>query len=227
MLPSSFTHLEGWQDDFDAAANTLREVRTGSLFPRVDEILGVRVRPLTLKTWTILDLTDNSLVTGATVTTADCLRALWILRDDWRWVGERSRLAKFLRYWRGNRILARARYDEEKIRKLVSEHIDFGFIDMPGRFCTAPAEPLNPVNYPRLSLEIHLASEVMRHFPAFTYDALREMPLAQFWQWLHRARKIEDPEYRNDQLTDQVNRIYCKRLNALRKADREFSKAKA
>lgn len=224
MVPRSFTHLEGWKEDFDEAANTLREVRTSSLFSHADEILGVRVRPLTLKTWTILDLTGNSLVGGAEITTADCLRALWILRDDWLWVKEGSRLARILRAWRGSRILFRANYDEAKIQKLVTEHVDFGFLDMPGRFSSGASEPLSPVNHPRLSLEVHLASEVMAQFPALSFEILREMPLAQFWQWLHRARKIEDPEYRNDQLTDQVNRVYCRRLNALRKAEREFEK---
>ena len=225
MIPRSFTQVEGWREDFDAAASRLREVLIGSLFPRSEQLLGVQVRALTLETWTILDLTGNSLVTGEVVTTADCLRALWILRADWRWVGERSRLAKFLRHWRGNRVLARVGYDEEKLKDLVAAHIDYGFVDMPGRFNPESSAPPNPVHHPRLSLEIHLASEVMEQFPAMSFAELRTMPLAQFWQWLHRARKIEDPEYRNDQLTDQVNRVYCRRLNALRKADREFSKA--
>ena len=225
MIPRSFTHIEGWREDFEAAAKTLREVRTVSLFDHADEILGVRVRPLTLKTWTILDLTGNSLVTGMHPKTEDCLRALWVLRADWLGVKDTSSLARAIRAWRSASVLRRANYDEDKIKKLVADHVDSGFLDMPGRFSTGPMEPSNPVHYPRLSLEVHLASEVMAQFPALSFEMLREMPLAQFWQWLHRARKVEDPEYRNDQLTDQVNRVYCRRLNAMRKADREFQKS--
>ena len=222
MLPRSFTHIDGWAEDFAEAATTLREARIGSLFPRTEELLGVRVRALTLKTWTILDLTGNSLVTGGEVRTVDCLRALWILRTDWLAVEETSKLAKFLRYWRSGRVLARVGYDEAKIQDLVSRHIDYGFLDMPGRFNSVQATPPNPVNHPRISLEIQLASEVMESFPSMRFEDLREMPLAQFWQWLHRARKLGDPEYRNDQLTDQVNRRYLGKLNAMRRADNAF-----
>jgi len=222
VIPRSFTHVEGWAEDFAQAAKTLREIRVSALFPRSEELLGVRVHALTLRTWTILDLTGNSLVTGGEVKTADCLRALWILRADWLGLGETSKLAKFLRYWRSARVLARVGYDEAKVQDLLEAHIDYGFADMPGRFNTGPSAPPNPVHHPRMSLEIQLASEVMAAFPSMSFDELRNMPLAQFWQWLHRARKMEDPEYRNDQLTDQVNRRYVGKLNAMIRADRAF-----
>jgi hypothetical protein len=42
------------------------------------------------------------------------------------------------------------------------------------------------------------------------------MPLAQFWQWLHDARAFKNPEYRNRQLTDEVNGAACNELNRIR-----------
>ena len=222
MIPRSFTQVEGWREDFDRAAEKLKEARVGSLFPHTEELLGVRVRALTLRTWTILDLTGNSLVRGGELRTADCLRALWVLRADWLWVKETSKLAKFLRRWRAAGILRRAGGDESRIRELVAAHIDYGFLDMPGRFNTEEPEAPNPVHHPRISLEIRLASEVMEAFPSMNFEELRDIPLAQFWQWIHRARAIEDPKYRNDQLTDMVNRRYLGKLNAMRRADRAF-----
>ena len=220
MIPRSFTQVKGWREDFDEAADKLKETRIGSLFPRTEELLGVRIRALTLRTWTILDLTGNSLVQGGELTTADCLRALWILRADWIGLRETSKLARFLRRWRAAGILRR--YEEGKVRSLVAAHIDYGFLDMPGRFNVEAPEPSNPVHHPRMSLEIRLASEVMEAFPSMKFEELRDMPLAQFWQWLHRARAIEDPKYRNDQLTDMVNRRYLGKLNAMRRADKAF-----
>ena len=41
--------MEGWREDFDRAAEKLKEARVGSLFPRTEELLGVRVRALTLR----------------------------------------------------------------------------------------------------------------------------------------------------------------------------------
>ena len=222
MTPRSFTQVEGWREDFDRAAEKLKEARVGSLFPRTEELLGVRVRALTLRTWTILDLTGNSLVRGGELKVEDCLRSLWILRADWLWVKETSLLARFLRRWRAVGVLRRAGYDEDKVRYLVSSHIDYGFLDMPGRFNTEDPEAPNPVHHPRISLEVRLASEVMEAFPSMKFEELRDMPLAQFWQWIHRARAIEDPKYRNDQLTDMVNRRYLGKLNAMRRADKAF-----
>lgn len=226
LLPRSFTQVEGYREDFDAALKKQHEVRTFSLFRYSDVLFGVRVHPLSLRTWTILDLKGNSLVRGGEVKADDCINALWILRAEWLKVGEATRLAKFLRVFRANRILHRAGYNHHAIKSEVAAYIDDAFLDMPGRFNETPSDPLNSIHRPSVSLEVQLASEVMQKFPSMTFGELRNMPLAQFWQWLNRARKIDDPEYKPDQLTDQVNRRYVGRLNAMRRADREFSKSK-
>lgn len=222
-LPASFTQVEGWREAFAEAADTLSETRAGSLFAFSEEVCGVSTRPLSLRTWTILHILRNPLVCGGTLTTAHALHALWIMREGWQWVGEDTRLARVLRKARGAYVLHLAGYDEQRVCDEVCAHVDSAFLDSPGRFAkSSEPTPANPVHHPRASLEIQLTGEVMAAFPSFRFDELRNMPLAQFWQWLHRARKLRDPEYRNDQLTDQVNRDYLKKLNALRRADRAF-----
>jgi hypothetical protein len=220
-LPSSFTEIEGWREDFDAAKAQLREVRDSSLFALPDVVCGCSVLPITLKTWSVLDAIESPLVCGGEVTCADALRALWILRADWLGVPEGSRRAKFLRGFRANMTLRACGYDERFIVYAVTQHVESGFMDMPGRFSTG-STPEDPANPSRVNVQILMAGEVMAEFPAWTFEALREIPLAQFWQWLARARKSTNPEYRGDQLTDQVNRRYLGKLNALRRAERAF-----
>ena len=51
------------------------------------------------------------------------------------------------------------------------------------------------------------------------------MPLSQFWQWLHEARTAENPEYKNHQMTDLVNRQANAELNRLRREAKEQEQA--
>lgn len=203
---TSFTQVPGWREAFDEAHKRLVETRTGSLFPEIaDELCGERVRAFSLRDWTIMEQARSPLVCGGPSSIDHAVNVLWLLRTGLvaRLSGN-GRIARAYRAAMLNRVLRRHRYDELAVVAQVAAFIDDALLDMPGRG-SAP-QGLNPTAVPRVALDIALCAEVMHAFPSFRFTELHAMPLAQFWQWLHRARKKEDPEYRNDQITDEVNR---------------------
>lgn len=217
-IPSSFTKVEGWRESFEQAANRQESTRASSLFPEVPQTLcGVSVRALTLADWTLMDLARNPFTAGGKVGLEHAANVVWLVRKRWRWVGC-GKFSKWMRRLNLLCILTRYRFDELAIINDVSAFVDDAFLDLPGRHSTAKGKGgLNPVNMPLFSSEVALCSEVMAAFPSFRYDELREMSLAQFWQWLNAARKKADPKYQFDQLTDCVNRDACAELNRLRR----------
>ncbi len=221
---TSFTQVEGWRESFEAARVRLDETRTDSLFPEIpSDLCGERVRAFTLKDWTVLAASGNPFVVGGSCTIEHASNILWQLRTGaLQWMTGNGRIVKVLRGEILNRCLRRYECDELAVVAEVSVFMDDAFLDMPGRFVKGKEN--GPSTLPRWSDEVAVCGEIMAQFPSFRYEDLRTMPLAQFWQWLHRARKKEDPEYRNDQLTDEVNRKALGELRRLRKIDAEEKK---
>jgi hypothetical protein len=216
--PTSFTQIEGWRESFDAARERLDQTRTEALFPEIpSDLAGFRVRAFTLRDWTVLEAAGNPFVVGGTCTLPDAANVVWQLRAGplLRHFSGRGRIGKALRSFVAEMILRRSRYDELAAVAEISAFVDDAFLDMPGRF--AKAGGASPTELPRYASEVSLCGEVMAQFPSFRFHELRAMPLAQFWQWMHKARRKEDPEYRNDQLTDEVNRRALGELRRLRK----------
>lgn len=202
---TSFTQVPGWREEFERAKKRLSETRTDSLFPEIPEVLcGETVRAFSLRDWTIMEQAGNPLVSGGHATADHASNVLWLLRAGWRARIKEGRLARFLRAFTLNRVLQRYNYDELAVVADVATFIDDALLDMPGR-SSRPA-PFDPTKEPRFSSDINICGEIMGAFPAFDFHTLHTMPLAQLWQWLHRARKLRDPEYRNDQITDEINR---------------------
>jgi hypothetical protein len=214
-LPRSFREVAGWREAFMEAAEKLDNVRTDSLFPSLPHsLLGREVRAFTLADWTLLHAAKNPYVAGGEPTAAHAVSVLWILSAPQHRLD--SRLNRFRRSLLTWRVMKRCAFDEARIVQAVSDFIDDAFIDMPGRFSASAKRGTNPVHWPRKSHEVELCAEVMAQFPAFTREALRWMPLAQFWQWLHAARALRVPDYRNYQLTDSVNSQAVLELNRMR-----------
>lgn len=221
--PKSFTEVEGWRESFKEAAEKQEETRASSLFPEVPTLLlGEPVRQFSLADWTLLDLAGNPFVSGGELTAAHAISVVWVLRKRWRWAGH-GRVARALRRLLLSGLLVRYKFNESAIVDEVGAFMDSAFMDMPGRYDESDRKGgFNPVNMPRQAFEISLCCEVAAAFPSFSYAQLRTMPLAQFWQWLNAARKKADPEYRNSQPTDLVNRHYLGKLNAIKRAHRAF-----
>lgn len=229
-LPRSFTEVAGWREAFREAARRLDEVRTGSLFPEIPATLcGEPVRAFTLRDWTILDQAENPLVAGGRVSVESCCVLLRLLRAKPGKPASAGKIGMFRRALFVARVIRRNRYDESAVVTKCIRFIDDAFLDHPCRFA-AKTEPsgCSPTTWPRKAQEIDLCAEVMRMYPSFSYDELRSMPLAQFWQWYHAARAAEIDNmrvhapglsgYRNYQLTDKVNADACARLNQMRSA---------
>lgn len=197
------------------AAEKLDNVRTDSLFPSLPHtLLGREVRSFTLADWTLLHAAKNPYVAGGQATAAHAVSVLWILsqprhRIDTRWT-------RFRRSWLTWRVMKRYAFDEARIIDEVREFVGDAFLDMPGRFAVTEKRGTNPVHWPRKTMEVELCAEIIAEFPSFTREDLRWMPLAQFWQWLHAARVLRVPDYRNYQLTDSVNSQAIMELNRLR-----------
>lgn len=221
-LPRSFQEIEGWRESFRAAAKRLDDVRTGSLFPSLPtRLCGEPVRAFTMRDWTVLDQADSPFVAGGRVTVAHCVSLLWILAPNYRING---RLARFMRARLTWRVMKRNGYDEDAIVRECMDFVDDAFIDWPGRFTPRKAGGgggISATRWPRKCAEIEYCSDVMRVYPSFRYEELVGMPLAQFWQWLHEARSTLNPEYRNYQLTDEVNAQASAELNRLRREQLE------
>jgi len=213
--PRSFTEVAGWRESFRAAAKRLDEVRVGSLFPDIAETLcGESVRLPSLADWTILDQADNPLVCGGRVELRHCANFIWLLSSRFIRDGRRARWRRAALTWR---VMRWAKFDERVAIDAVLSFVDDAFLDMPGHFSATPARKgVSATQWPRRAQEISLCGEVMQAYPSFTYAELRAMPLAQFWQWLHAARASKIPDYRNYQLTDEVNQAACAELNRLR-----------
>jgi hypothetical protein len=208
----SFQDVPGWREAFRAAAKRLDEVRTGSLFPHPLFLCGEPVRAFTLRDWVILDHAQNPFVSGGEIQEVHALKVIWLLHKDWSERGafsDRRQLRMF------SRVGKRTTDDLEVINE-VNVFIDDAFLDMPGRYSTGRKKGISATKWPRKSFAVDLCAEIMGAFPSFTFEALMQMPLAAFWQWLHAARKIEDPAYRNYQETDAVNARACDELNRLR-----------
>lgn len=218
----SFRDVPGWRESFRESAQRLDEVRTGSLFAFPQRICGEPVRALTLADWTVLDQADNPFVAGGVLTVAHAANILWLLSPGFRYDG---RWARFKRGLLVGRVMRRMGCNEAAIIEEVDRFIDDAFLDAPGRFSGKPGKGLDAVNWPRKSLEVELCAEVMNQFPALTFDRLRSMPLALFWQWLHEARAKKNPDYRNYQLTDAVNTRANSEFNRLRRAATEKASA--
>lgn len=224
--PTSFMQIEGWRESFEAARVRLDETRTDALFPEIPtQLCGEWVRAFTLKDWTILADAGNPFVVGGPCEIKHASNILFQLRTGClRWV-KHGRVADALRGQTLKRVLTRYGFDELAVVADVGTFIDDAFLDMPGRF--GKAAPASVTDLPRYADEVALCGEVMAQFPSFHHEDLRNMPLAQFWQWLHRARKKADPEYRNDQLTDHVNRQALGELNRIRKAAKKTTETNA
>jgi hypothetical protein len=214
-LPRTFREVQGWREGFKSAAQRLDEVRTTSLFSLQDELCGERVRAFTLTDWLVLDQANNPFVAGGPRTVAHAANIVWILSP---WFRRNSCFARFLRRVLFFRIMCRYRFNEGAIIDAVESFVDDAFIDSPGRFAKGKSAGPSAVNWPRKSFAVELCGEIMKAFPSLTFDALRTMPLAQFWQWLHEARAQMNPEYRNYTLTDAVNTAAMAELNRLKKA---------
>jgi hypothetical protein len=218
--PASFTQVEGWREAFEAAWARLSNARTDSLFPEVPTVVcGEPVRLLTLRDYTILSASGSPLINGGQYGVMHAIKVLWHLhatRRRWTAGGLMDRAAFALM---ARRVMRLMKYDETAIIADVSEFIDDAFLDMAGK--SAKPKPTPPTQYPRKSLEISLCGEILKAYPSFTYVELRNMPLAQFWQWLHASRLQSDPDYRNDQLTDEVNRKAAAELNRLRNEEKK------
>lgn len=213
-LPRTFTEVAGWREGFKAAAQRLDEVRTTSLFDVPHELCGERVRAFTFTDWLVLDQADNPFVAGGARTVQHASNIVWILSP---WFRHNSRFARFLRRVLFFRIMCRYRFNEAAIIEAVESFVDDAFIDAPGRFAKGKSAGVSAVNWPRKSFAVELCGEVMKAFPSLTFEMLRRMPLAQFWQWLHEARSQANPDYRNYTLTDSVNTAAMAELNRLKK----------
>lgn len=225
--PRTFRDVAGWREDFREAAKRLDEVRANSLFDLPSVVCGQRVRDLTLTDWLILDQAGNPFVAGGTRTAAHASNLLWLLSPSFRFDSWFSRLLRRILIWR---VLLWARFDEGKVIDAVEALVDDAFLDSPGRFSKRKSAGPSVTNWPRKSFAIELCSEIMSQFPSLTFDALRKMPLALFWQWLHEARAQDayankrDP-YRNYQLTDAINTAAMAEFNRIKKREREESAA--
>jgi hypothetical protein len=218
----SFRDVPGWREAFRESAQRLDEVRTGSLFALPETVCGEPVRALTLADWTVLDQADNPFVAGGVRTVAHAVNLLWLLSPNFRYNG---RWAKFRRGLMAHRVMRRMGCNEAAILDAVDRFVDDAFLDAPGRFSgPGGAKVPDAPNWPRKALEVELCAEIMTQFPAFTFEGLRRMPLALFWQWLHEARAKRNPEYRNRQITDEVNARANSEFNRLR---REAAKSEA
>ncbi len=226
--PKSFTQVEGWRESFEAAAKKQEAIRASSLFAEVPVVLcGEDVRALTLADWTLLStMAKNPFFTGGFPEPKHASNIIWILRRRWLNLGHGA-LSRFLRRWQLARILARHKGDSARIVQEVSEFIDDAFLDLPGAFAPDDLKTrgINPVRMPHVAAEVALCAEIMSQFPSFRFDDLRRMPLPLFWQWLHEARSMEDPEYKNTQMTDLVNRRANAELNRMRREQREKDSA--
>lgn len=219
----SFREVPGWREAFAEAAQRLDEVRTGSLFGDVTlDLCGERVRTFTLSDWVLLDDAKNPFFSGGKPTVAHALKVLWIVHHEYapRGFFSNRRQARMFA-----RVLRRYRMNLDALIDDVFDFVDDAFLDMPGRYATGSARGMSPTKWPRKHYAIDLAAEIMQRFPSFSFKALRSMPLAQFWQWLHAARACSDSEYRNYQETDAVNAAACAELNRINKQEREAQAA--
>lgn len=217
--PASFTQVEGWRESFDAARQRLEDTRTVSLFAEIrHDLCGETVRAFTLRDWSIMRDAKNPIIVGGEVLIEHAVSALWILRADHLKAGN-GRWSRFLRSMKMARVVWRHRNNKQAIIDAVCDFIDDAFIDLPGRFNpnTSKAVAFNPSTAERTVFEVSLSAEIMRAFPSFSFESLRTMPLAQFWQFLHEARIKENPDYRSPQLSDLVNRNAVRHLNQLRR----------
>lgn len=227
QLLKSFMEVEGWRESFEAAARKQEETRASSLFPEIPETLcGVSVRPLTIRDWTVMDVARNPYTAGGFIAGEHALKLLWLLRRRLLWVGH-GRFARYVQRWQSFVVLARHDFDEERVIDSVTEYVDAAFMDMPGINDVKPqgAGGFNATKLPHVATEVSLCSEIMAAYPSFRYADLTAMPLAQFWQWLNQARRKADPEYKNSQETDLVNRAALAEKNRINKAIRAEQKA--
>lgn len=223
-LPKSFTQVEGWREEFSAAWRAQDTARTEALFPDLPrEVAGEPARALTLRLWTILDAADNPFVGGGEMSVAAATSLLWVVRKPSPFVDSLFSpwFTRFLRRCLIWRVAIRERQGVDTVGE-VAAFVEEAFMDAPAADGKTPA--FNPVQMPGKHFAVSLCSEVLAEFPAFTTDALLDMPLAQFWQWFHAAREQASArngrDYRHLQPTDRVNRAANRKLNAMRKADK-------
>lgn len=225
--PLTFRDVAGWREDFKEAARRLDEVRTNSLFNLPSVVCGQRVRDITITDWLILDQADNPFVAGGPRTVAHASNLLWLLSPSFRRDSWLARLLRRRLIWK---IMLWARFDEGKVIDDVESFVDDAFIDSPGRFENGKSSGPSATTWERKSFAVERCGEIMNQFPSLTFEALRKMPLALFWQWLHEARAQDayvnkrEP-YRNYQLTDAVNTAAMAEFNRIKKREREESAA--
>jgi len=226
----SFTQVEGWRESFKAAAEKQETIRAGSLFPEVPQtLLGEEVRALTLADWTLLAvIAKNPFFSSPFADVSHASNIVWVLKHRvWlarmvlRAIGN-GRFTKLLRKRLFKRILKRYAFDKDRIVNEVNAFIADAFMDSPNYYAPDDRKPkgINPTKMPQVAFEISACGEIMEAFPSFTFDKLRTMALPQFWQWLHSARKIENPDYKNHQLTDFVNRDANAEYNRIRREEK-------
>jgi hypothetical protein len=219
----SFTEVEGWRESFREAARRLDEVRVGSLFTDPTLLCGESVLPFSFRAWTVLHQGDNPFVSGGERTTLDALKVIWVCHTEH---APRSKKADKAQAKMFARVLRRFKGDELAIIEEVEQFVDDAFIDSPGRFSRGDGKRIAATEWPRIALDVGLCSEVMAAFPSFRFAELWTMPLAQLWQWLHSARRLKNPEYRNYQLTDDVNARACRVLNQINRQAAEEAVSK-
>ena len=225
--PRSFTEIEGWRESFQAAAKKQEAIRASSLFPEVPQTLcGEEVRALTLADWTLLSMMARSpFFVGGFPDFKHASNVIWILRRNHRDCGHGWR-SRWLRRCQLAKLLMRYKGRVDDIATEVAAFIEDAFLDIPGNFAPdAKKQGFTPSRMPHVAAEVTFCGEIMARFPSFRFEDLRRMPLSQFWQWLHEARTAENPEYKNHQMTDLVNRQANAELNRLRREAKEQEQA--
>lgn len=223
-IPKSFTQVEGWREEFSAAWRQQEETRAESLFPAIKiEVAGEPVRPFSLRLWTVLEAAGNPFVAGGAVSEGAAVSLLWVCRrPSWadalglRWLDRLRRRALVCRAAL-RKIRSGAAMD---VVAEVDAYVEAAFMDAP-RSADKKASGFNPTQMPRRHFAVEMVGEIIAEFPALSSDALMDMPLAQFWQWLHSSRcrvaARNGEEYRNQQPTDRVNRRANAKLNQMRR----------
>ena len=168
------------------------------------EVAGEKLASLTLSDVCELYMNGNSFVAGGTLAVIDAVQVLWIACDKSE---KRNDAGLFTR-----RLLKR--YTESELIEIAGNFVDDMFLDS-GDFVDDDAtENSNDADAkrkpPYYTMASLIVAEIARVYHWNAEDILK-MPLPQVWQFLHLARKSENPKYNWRQLTDHINIIIRRR----------------
>lgn len=167
------------------------------------DVAGEMLASLTLADVCELYLNGNSFVAGGTLEVLDAVQVLWLTCDK---TDKRNDAGLFTR-----RLLKK--YSESELIEFAGNFIDDMFLDS-GDFVDDDTENSNETNEkrkpPYYTMASLIVAELARAYHWKAEDILT-MPLPQVWQFLHLARKYENPKYNWRQLTDHINIVIRRR----------------